>query len=204
MRAVKDTEVKDRILEVSRKLFVEKGYTGTSIRDIAAEAEVNVAMVNYYFKSKHDLFEIIFDESANIMLNKIFAIIHSDLPFYELLNTWISSYYDMLMQYPQIPIFVLNEVHQHPEHLLELVYKRNPPIVIERLRKRIQKEIKEGTIKDVPVMNLMLSILSLCIFPFLLGGMLTQVSGEKPEEYYGILENHKKFVIQFITNAIKP
>ncbi len=204
MKTTKETEVKDRILDVSRKLFVEKGYTGTSIRDIATEAEVNVAMVNYYFKSKHDLFEMIFEESVNILINKIFGIIRSDLPFYDLLNTWVDSYYDMLSKNSQLPIFVLNEIHQNPGHLLEFINRRNPSMLFGVLQNRINKEIEKGTIKEIPVMNLLLSILSLSIFPFVLGGILTLVTGEKSEEYYAALEKHKKFAVQFITDAIKP
>lgn len=45
------------ILQVAEKLFAEKGFDGTSIRDISKAAEVNVAMVSYYFGSKEKLLE---------------------------------------------------------------------------------------------------------------------------------------------------
>jgi AcrR family transcriptional regulator len=48
---------KSHIIETAMELFAEKGFEGTSIRDIAARADVNVAMVNYYFGSKEKLFE---------------------------------------------------------------------------------------------------------------------------------------------------
>ncbi len=41
-----------QILEVAEKLFAANGFDGTSIRDIASEAEVNIAMISYYFGSK--------------------------------------------------------------------------------------------------------------------------------------------------------
>lgn len=47
------------ILNVSLKLFAEKGFDGTSIRDIAKAADINVAMVSYYFGSKEKLLEAI-------------------------------------------------------------------------------------------------------------------------------------------------
>jgi AcrR family transcriptional regulator len=53
----KELETKDRIISVSRILFSEKGFEGTTIRDIATVADVNVASVNYYFSSKEKLFE---------------------------------------------------------------------------------------------------------------------------------------------------
>jgi AcrR family transcriptional regulator len=48
---------KQHIIQTAITLFAEKGYEGTSIRDLAKRAKVNVAMVNYYFGSKEKLFE---------------------------------------------------------------------------------------------------------------------------------------------------
>ena len=45
------------IIETAMQLFAEKGFEGTSVRDIAEKASVNVAMVNYYFGTKEKLFE---------------------------------------------------------------------------------------------------------------------------------------------------
>jgi AcrR family transcriptional regulator len=51
------TDKKEHIINHAVELFAEKGFEGTSIRDLAAKAGVNVAMVNYYFGSKEKLFE---------------------------------------------------------------------------------------------------------------------------------------------------
>lgn len=51
------TDKKEHIINHAVELFAEKGFEGTSIRDLAAQAGVNVAMVNYYFGSKEKLFE---------------------------------------------------------------------------------------------------------------------------------------------------
>jgi AcrR family transcriptional regulator len=48
---------REHIINTALKLFATKGFEGTSIRDLAAAADVNVAMVNYYFGSKEKLFE---------------------------------------------------------------------------------------------------------------------------------------------------
>lgn len=45
------------ILEVAEQLFAEKGFDGTSVRDIAKSGTINVAMVSYYFGSKEKLLE---------------------------------------------------------------------------------------------------------------------------------------------------
>jgi AcrR family transcriptional regulator len=49
--------VKDRLVDAAEELFCERGFKGTSIRDIAASAGCNIASVNYYFGSKEKLYE---------------------------------------------------------------------------------------------------------------------------------------------------
>ncbi len=55
---------KQHIIEAAIDLFAQKGFEGTSIRDLAAKADVNVAMVNYYFGSKDKLFEALVEMKA--------------------------------------------------------------------------------------------------------------------------------------------
>jgi AcrR family transcriptional regulator len=49
--------VRDRLLDAAEELFCEKGFEGTSVRDIAASADCNIASVNYYFGGKQHLYE---------------------------------------------------------------------------------------------------------------------------------------------------
>jgi AcrR family transcriptional regulator len=55
--AVSVKRVKDRLVDAAEELFCERGFKGTSIRDIAASAGCNIASVNYYFGSKEKLYE---------------------------------------------------------------------------------------------------------------------------------------------------
>ena len=55
------------ILESAIKLFSTKGFEGTSVREIATEADVNVAMINYYFVSKEKLFESVVESKASFL-----------------------------------------------------------------------------------------------------------------------------------------
>lgn len=59
------TDKKDHIIDHAVELFAEKGFEGTSIRDLAAKADVNVAMINYYFGSKEKLFECMIERKAS-------------------------------------------------------------------------------------------------------------------------------------------
>lgn len=66
-----------QIMEKALEVFAEKGFDSASVRDIAHRAEVNVAMISYYFGSKEKLLEAIFRNHTSSMRKKIESIIHS-------------------------------------------------------------------------------------------------------------------------------
>lgn len=197
-------DVKDRILHVARQLFIKNGYANTSVRDIANASETNVAMVNYYFNSKYNLFELIFEEALAVLMNRVSNIVYSDKPFPEVIASWIDSYYETLLEYPQIPIFILNEINQNPERLTQRVRKYEPYNIFLRISLRVEEEVKKGTICETSPLDLLLNILSLCIFPFIFGGMATKVAGKTQEEYNEVLEEHKKYVINSVLKGLEP
>lgn len=57
MKKIADQNSKERILKVASKLFAQKGFDGTSVREIAKLAGVNVAMISYFWGGKKELFQ---------------------------------------------------------------------------------------------------------------------------------------------------
>lgn len=57
---MKFNEKQIQIIETAEKLFADNGFTGTSVRDIAEDADINLAMISYYFGSKEKLLEALF------------------------------------------------------------------------------------------------------------------------------------------------
>ncbi|MEO9144426.1 MAG: TetR family transcriptional regulator [Ginsengibacter sp.] len=58
---------RETIIESAIKLFSNKGFEGTSVREIAADAGANVALINYYFGSKEKLFESVVEYRASVL-----------------------------------------------------------------------------------------------------------------------------------------
>ena len=69
---------KEHIINIAIDLFAEKGYEGTSIRDLASKAEVNIAMINYYFGSKEKLFEAIVEFKSTYIRERLEEITNND------------------------------------------------------------------------------------------------------------------------------
>lgn len=105
-----------RILEVAEKLFAEKGFDGTSIRNISKEAKINIAMVSYYFGSKEKMLEaLIFSRTANLKM-ELENILKEDLTPHEKIKKLVDLYIYRISKNKciyQIVHFELNNKNRH-------------------------------------------------------------------------------------------
>jgi AcrR family transcriptional regulator len=196
-------ETQRKILNTARQLFVKKGFKGTTVRDIATAAGTNIAMVNYYFRTKENLFDAIFEEAFGMLASKIFAAVDSDLPFFELIEYWVNSYFDLLTENPDFPIFVLNEVARNPERIGKKFRFGSPYQLYSKLAFCIYTEEQKGTISVNSYSDLFLNIVSLSVFPFICRPVVTQVLNIKEGQYTEMIDSHRKYVVDFIIKAIK-
>lgn len=67
-----------QIIETAEKLFADRGFKGTSVRDIAEEAGINLAMISYYFGSKVKLMEAIFEVRIGSVQMRIESLLKDD------------------------------------------------------------------------------------------------------------------------------
>lgn len=97
-----ETELNDkqlRIMEKALEVFAEKGFDSTSVRDIAQRAEVNVAMISYYFGSKEKLLEAIFKNHTSGIKSKIESILHSkDYDPFKKMDLLVETYIDVIVE----------------------------------------------------------------------------------------------------------
>lgn len=85
-----------QILYVAERLFAEKGFDGTSIRDIAKEASINIAMVSYYFGSKEQLLESIILHRASGIKLQLDNLMLEDLDPLQKIHKLIELYIDKI------------------------------------------------------------------------------------------------------------
>lgn len=71
-------EKQKQIIETAERLFSARGFDGTSVRDIADDAGVNIAMISYYFGSKEKLMEALFEQRIINIKLKVESLLHDD------------------------------------------------------------------------------------------------------------------------------
>ena len=81
----------EKILEAAKKIFHRKGYKGARMQEIADEADINKALLHYYFRSKEKLFEAVFEDAFSGIMRMASEVILSDKPLIEKIQAFLTS-----------------------------------------------------------------------------------------------------------------
>ena len=198
MSNTKDTSTEERIKAAARKVFHQKGFAGTRTRDIAEEAGINHAMLNYYFRSKEKLFEMVmmetmaqFFKGVNLMLND------ENTSLDEKIDLIVSNYVDLLLKEPELPTFILNEVRPNPQAFVE----QNPikeALTHSVLTRQYAEAVARGEITEPNLMQAILNVIGLVIFPFIAKPILTSIINIPEEQYKALMLQRKTLIPQWI------
>lgn len=198
----KDLSTEEKILNAAKKVFLTKGMDGARMQDIADEAGINKALLHYYFRSKDKLFEHIFLEVVSAFLPRIFAILESEISLFDKIELFCNEYITQEIKTPYVPIFILNEINRQPQTFLKKVLgNQKPPLG--KVLAQIEKETKAGIIKPIEPLQLLMNILSLCIFPFVASPLIRLIAGIDNKQFNAMMEQRKKEVPQLIIQSIK-
>ena len=140
------------IIETAMDLFAGKGYEGTSIRDIAEKASVNLAMVNYYFGSKQKLFEKIVEYKSSVTRGILDEILkNEDFSSIEKIYAIIDSYVEKLFTHRSFHRLIYQELilNQREELQNSIVNNLVPNSII--IKRIIETGIKNGEFQKVDV-----------------------------------------------------
>ncbi len=199
----KDSNTEEKILSAARQVFIEKGFAGARMQDIADRAEINKAMLHYYFKNKEMLFEVIFRETAGKLFPHFEKLMESDLNFFDKIRSIVSSYIEMIIQNPYLPLFVMNEMNKNPQIGLKNFFEAQKPGFVKKFRESIEESVKNGIIQPINPIHLIMNIFSMCAFPFIAKPMISMLTGIEDEQFKNLMEQRKVLVAEFIIHSIK-
>ncbi len=165
-----DLSTEQKIKEAARKVFTQKGFSATRTRDIAEEAGINLALLNYYFRSKEKLFEQVMMERMQQLFGTLAPIITNATTGLEVkIELIVSHYIDMLQENPDLPIFVLSEIRKNPDLFSARVpiiqFIEHSPFIVQLREKR----------PDINPFHFLLNILGMTIFPFIASPVIASI-----------------------------
>ncbi|MDD4032708.1 MAG: TetR/AcrR family transcriptional regulator [Bacteroidales bacterium] len=206
MKAGKDSNTEQSILETAERLFLRKGYAMTSTTEIAREVGCNQALVHYYFRTKDKLFEAIFEKKVRLFVSTLLTVTNEEVPFEEKLRKRIEAHFEIIRANPRIPFLFFNELTTNPERLKAFIEKIReiPKSVIDKIGDELQSEIQKGNIRPMKTFDLIVTIVALNVALFISSPVIRAATGVSDEEFNEIVERRKKENVLIILRSLKP
>jgi AcrR family transcriptional regulator len=200
------TETERKIVEAATKIFLEKGKDGARMEEIAKEANLNKALLHYYFRSKNKLYQYVFKK---IILKNFHSIFDSIAPiddFKLFLKNFIYKYIEQIQKNPQVVRFILWEISKGGTSLKEIFAEISqirgeniPQLVL----KKLNYAIKDKKIRKIDPQQLVLSVIGMSIYVFIARPIIEAVFEDLNVLDDHFLERRKEAVFDLVWNGIK-
>ena len=185
-----------KLIETARELFHEKGFDGLKMQELADRAGMNKGLLHYYFKSKEALFQAIFKEAIINLFGGLTEVLVSKDSLEMKLHKIVDVYFEKLMVNPGLPVFVLSEMHKNPSMEGFPFASVNIPKLVNAIKQSTGLEIDQNKI-----FNLLLTIISLSVFPFAARPLLSQIL-DKEMGFEAFMEQRKIYIKNVVSQLI--
>ena len=183
-------DTKEKIKKAARKLFKEKGFSATTMRDIAAEASVNSALTNYHFQTKENLFSEIMKDIIITFRTGLEEILNDEkTTINEKIRKIVDNYMDMLEEEPLLPLFMFSEIQKSSLFITEILKPHELFI-----NTNFESQIKERGVSEENLAHLFINILALIVGPFVGQSILSQIYTNEPNQWRQILQSRREMI----------
>lgn len=190
----KDFSTEEKIKEAARIVFYRKGFAATRTRDIAEEAEINLALLNYYFRSKQKLFEIIMIETLSGFVRNMITVLNDEKTnLDDKVSEIATRYIDLITKEPEIPTFIVAEIRSNPDLLLNKLPIREV-LMNSVFFKQHQQAVAEGKIKEPNPLHFLMNLIGLIVFPFIAKPLLMGASDTNAAAFNEMMEKRKTLI----------
>lgn len=190
----KEDATYELIINTAKRLFFKEGKFNATTQEIADAAGVNRTLINYYFRSRNALFDLVFKEAKEEENKKQEMIVLSDLPVKEKLEQFIDYFFENAKEYPYKEIYIVTCMNQQDI----CTFKSNEHIkrMLNKFYVELQNEMEKGTILKMDPIQFILNFISLLSFPVGMRPLLQQALELSDQEYEKILSERKEIILK--------
>lgn len=198
----KDQTTEQKIKAAAKEVFISKGFAACSTREIAKASGMNVALVNYYFRSKMELFKLVFHDAMEEFVNSMVEVFRTDKSLEDKIRLLIEKEYDFLSRHPELPGFIVNELHREEGYEVDGSYFEK--VLSSGIAEECQRAFEAGTMRQIDLVSLTLLVMSNCDFPFMSKNLMKGIHKMSDEAYEIQLKSHKKIVTDMLVSYLFP
>lgn len=176
------------------------------MEDIAKEAGINRALLHYYFRSKEKMFELVFQQRVREFFFGLAGIISGPLALEEKIKAVVAHDIDMIRSQPDLPIFVMQELAQRPERLVQMAAASgaSPSGMMKSWKQQVKLAVEKKQIRPIDGGQLLINVMSLCVYPFMAKPMIKAIQELDDTQFDRMITKRKQEVVEFVMNSIKP
>lgn len=198
-----DLSTEERIKQAALKLFTQKGFAATRTREISQEAGINLALLNYYYRSKERLFELVMSEILQNFFKGITHIFNDEkTTLDEKVATFVANYTALLKRQPDLPLFIFHEIRLNPKKLasrmgVNAVFKS---FFFQQLR----EEIERKKIDPIHPLHYVINMIGMSVFPFIAAPLLKHIAGIDNRSFEVLIDERVTLIPKWVKATMRP
>lgn len=194
--AIKDSQTELQIKEAAKQLFFTEGRFKATTQEIADAAGVNRTLVNYYFRSRDHLFDLILKEARDRMDGRMNSTVEVAANFRERIAALIDVFMEQAMLYPYLDIYIISRLNEDVEKQNEILTDIKKTDKVKAFMKEIEKEMKNGTIREMSPIQFIMNLFSLLSYPVIVQPLFKKVFNFTDKGYRTMLAERKEIILQ--------
>ena len=181
--AERGADQREALLDAAKVAFARAGYAATSLKQIAQAAHVTPALASYYFGDKPGLLAAVIEHRVAPAAAHVIGALRGDAPAIERLQRFVGDYTAVAARNPWLPQLIVREVLNDEGVLRDTFIQRFGGGLGGALRGTIAQAQAEGALRrDLATEHLAMSLMSLCVFPFIATPLVRGVLGVQVDE----------------------
>ena len=199
----KNTE--QAILQAAEALFLKQGFAQTTTKQIAQRAGCNQALLHYYYRTKDNLFVQIFEEKVKFIATHFLDINLTAQTLEERISQMVELHFELFRKNPRLVPFLLKEVLSDPVRVAPILDKIKQYMVkiFGKIDEALHEEIENGAARPVSTLNVILTLVSLDMAPFIIAPVLQRVLDLTDEQLDEQLDKRKPEVVEILLRQIR-
>lgn len=162
-------------MAAAERLFAARGYDGAAVRDIAREANVNGAMVHYYFGSKESLYHAVIENAATTVRSLMIETTAGRASIEQKLTRFVEAYAGYIFSHQNLARILHRELLSGGKHLKELI--QYPMANYAILREALANGVRRGELRRIDVDLAPISLMGMIVVFQLIHPVMSAVTG---------------------------
>ncbi|MBS7332540.1 MAG: TetR/AcrR family transcriptional regulator [Weeksellaceae bacterium] len=179
------------IKETAKNLFFKEGKFNATTQEIADAAEVNRTLINYYFRSRNNLFKVVFEDAKLMEVEKTNSIMLAEDDFKTKISNYIDHSFQMNIDYPYLETYLVSQINQGIHFRREYVDEHAKAFF-----KNVEDAMEQGLIDRMEPIQFLLNMISLVNFPMAMRPLIQLNLKISDTEYKRILKDRKEIIIR--------